>query len=802
MRTPFLAVLGAVTTAGFLVAIGAPVTAAPDVGPGASPGQVSSDSLPNPLGDKQSQLRQTAVADVLSGRREAVTRNGSTVVKVGEKAAAPTKAQNARARAGKSVKAQKVDQYVELKRQSTDRIFVVLAEFGDQREANYPDQDTDPNTAGPTVFDGPLHNAIPEPDRTKDNSTVWQEDYSPDYFRQLYFGKKGESLKTYYQKQSSGRYSVDGEVTDWVKVPYNEARYGRSNGYPCAGNVCSNTWALVRDAVNVWVADQLAAGRTQAEVTADLKSFDQWDRYDYDGDGNFNEPDGYIDHFQIVHSGGDQADGDPYQGEDAVWSHRWYAYYNQAGQSGPADNRLGGTQVGDTGLWVGDYTIQPENGGLSVFAHEYGHDLGLPDLYDTTGVGQGGPEFWSLMSQSRLSAKGDEGIGTRPGDLGAWEKLQLGWLDYEVAVAGQKATYALGPHEYNSAKAQALAVVLPKKDVTTDLAPPTSGSKTWWSGSGNDLDNTLATSLTLPADPATLTFQAQYNIEDCGPDPCDYAYVEVDAGAGWAAIPGSITHATEGNGIDGLSGGWKGASFDLSAYAGKTIGLRFRYLTDGAAIGQDPDKAAGLFVDDVVVEAGGTTLLSDGAEVGAGPWTADGFTAVGATTTSSYDNFYLASHRTYTSYDRYLKSGPYNFGWANTRPDWVEHFPLQDGLLVSYWDTSYADNDSGNHPGSGLILPVDAHPKPIYRLDGQPWRVRVANYDATFGLQKADSFTLHVNGQANYIRGQAAQPLFDDTKSYWDAATPYASVKVANAGVTLKILQQEGTSLKVRLGSK
>ena len=38
---------------------------------------------------------------------------------------------------------------------------------------------------------------------------------------------------------------------------------------------------------------------------------DAWDRYDYDGDGNFNEPDGYIDHFQIVHAGGDQADGDP-----------------------------------------------------------------------------------------------------------------------------------------------------------------------------------------------------------------------------------------------------------------------------------------------------------------------------------------------------------------------------------------------------------------------------------------------------------------------------------------------------------
>ena len=58
------------------------------------------------------------------------------------------------------------------------------------------------------------------------------------------------------------------------------------------------------------------------------------------------------------------------------------------------------------------------------------------------------------MAQSRLSGKSDQGTGTRPGDLGAWEKLQLGWFDYEVVLAGQKRTYKLGPHEYNSKKPQ------------------------------------------------------------------------------------------------------------------------------------------------------------------------------------------------------------------------------------------------------------------------------------------------------------------------------------------------------------
>ncbi len=801
MRKALIGALGVSLTAGFLVAVGSPALASPDDGhgPAAKPATAVVDDLPNPLEDKRRELRQTAVSDVLAGRRDAVEKNGSTVVKVGKTNAPLSKADKAKVKAGKHVAQRKRDQYVELSREKTDRIFVVLAEFGNQRDPNYPDQDTDPDTPGPTVFDGPLHNSIPEPDRTQDNSTIWQADYNADHYRQLYFGEgKGvQSLKTYYEKQSSGRYSVDGEVTDWVKVKYNEARYGRSDGYPCSSNVCSNTWDLVRDALNQWVADQKAKGRTDAEITADLKSFDQWDRYDYDGDGNFNEPDGYIDHFQIVHAGGDQADGDPYQGEDAIWSHRWYAYVNQAGITGPATNKLGGTQIGNTGIWVGDYTIQPENGGLSVFAHEYGHDLGLPDLYDTSGLSDASTAWWSLMSQSRASAKSDEGIGTRPADLGAWEKLQLGWLDYEIGVADDARTYKLGPHEYNSKNAQGLVVALPKKSVTSQLVPPYAGTHTWWSGTGDDLNNSMSRSVTLPAGSASLTFQTRYDIEE----GFDYAYVEVDDGSGWVSLPGSITNPDPNvhNGIDGVAANWVKASFDLSAYAGKTIGLRIRYVTDGGAAGNDPALPNGIFIDDLAITAGGTTVFSDGAENGANGWTLAGFAAVGATRTLQYNHYYIASNRTYTSYDRYLRTGPYNFGWTSTKPDWVEHFPYQDGLLISYWDTSQADNNQGEHPGQGLILPIDAHPNPIYRLDGAVWRNRVQMYDATFGLQKADSFTLHVNGDPSYIRGQAAVPTFDDTKSYWNAKIPTSSVKVANAGVRLRVLEQNGTSMKVRL---
>ena len=767
---------------------------APSAAPAVSePAQVS-DELPNPMEAKRRELRDVAIQDVISGKAKPIQRNGSTVVKVGRTPAGG----NAAKRAGTSQR----DQYVELQREKSDRIFVILAEFGNERHPSYPDQDTAPAVPGPVRFDGPLHNEIPEPDRTVDNSTVWQPDYNAEHFRETYFGTGAgvESLKTYYERQSSGRYTVDGVVTDWVKVRYNEARYGRSNGFPCTGNVCSNTWFLVQDAANQWYADQIASGRSEADVNAELAGFDQWDRYDHDGDGDFNESDGYIDHFQIVHSGGDQADGDPWQAEDAIWSHRWKVF--QGTGQGPAGFPDGGTQIANSGIWIADYTIQPENGGRSVFFHEYAHDLGLPDDYDTSGGGDNPNEHWTLMAQSRLGAKGEPFIGDRAGDLGAWNKLQLGWLDYEVVPAGVKRTINLGPEEYNTSKAQALVVTLPQKTVVTELGAPAAGTKQWWSGDGDDLDNTLTRDVTLPAGaPASLTFQARYDIEDCGPDPCDYAYVQVstDGGANWAAIPGSIANAAEGNGIDGTTDGWVPATFDLSAYAGQTIGLRFRYLTDGAAAGNDPELPNGLFADEITVTSGSTTVFSDGAETAAAGWTADGWTIVGASISTNYPHYYIAGWRTYVSYDKYLKAGPYYFGYLNTKPDWVDHYAYQTGLLISYWDTSQADNNVNVHPGEGRNLYVDARPTTLYRLDGVPWRTRIQIYDAPFSLRKADSFTLHQNSQAMYIRGPAGQPLFDDTKDYFDEALPNHGVNLPAVGVKIRVLEENGTSAKIRV---
>jgi immune inhibitor A len=368
--------------------------------------------------------------------------------------------------------------------------------------------------------------------------------------------------------------------------------------------------------------------------------------------------------------------------------------------------------------------------------------------------------------------------------------MQLGWLDYETVKAGQTKTIELGPHEYNSKKAQGVVVVLPKKKVTTQLVKPFGGAKSWWSGTGDKLTNTLSRKVTLPAGKSSLGFQANWKIEDCGADACDYAYVEVNSGAGWKAIPGTITKAAEANGIDGDSAGWKPATFDLSAFAGKTIDLRFRYATDAAT------HELGFFADDIKLTAGGKTLVDDGAENGVNGWIATGFQAVGDSVTSLHDNYYLASNYTYSSFNKYLKYGPYNFV-GTPRPNWVEHYPYQDGLLVSYWDTSQKDNETAVHPGQGQWLPIDANPALRPRLDGGFWKSQVQSYDSTFGLQKSDSFNLTVAAKKNYIRGADAVPTFDDRQDFWSKEVPSYGVKVPHAGVKIRVVTQQGTSMRI-----
>ncbi|MDX6361018.1 MAG: immune inhibitor [Streptomyces sp.] len=721
--------------------------------------------LDGPLSKTQDAQRQEALNQVISGDAKVKDRNGSQVVQLGK------------------------SKYVELGREKTDQIFTILVEFGDQVDSKY----------GGTA--GPQHNKIAAPDRTKDNSTAWQADYNQKHFQDLYFGtgKKTESLKKYYEKQSSGRYSVAGEVTDWVKVPYNEARYGNN---ACGETNCASVWNVVSDGVTAWVAQQQAAGKSDADIKADLAQYDQWDRYDFDGDGNFNEPDGYIDHFQIVHAGEDESAGGGVQGEDAIWAHRWYAFGTDAGNTGPADNKLGGTQIGDTGIWVGDYTIQPENGGLGVFAHEYGHDLGLPDEYDTSGGGENGTGFWTLMSAGSWLGTGKEAIGDLPGDMNAWDKLQLGWLNYAKAKAATKSQHKLGVAEYNTKNKQALVVSLPDKAVTTEVVAPAQGATQWWSGSGDNLKNTLTRPVDLTGkSKATLTLDGWWDIEG----GYDYLYTEVstDGGSNWTALDGTADGAalprdgSDKPALTGSSAAYKKLAFPLDAYAGKKIALRFRYQTDGGK------ALKGFAADEISVSADGSPLFSDNAESADAAWTATGFSRIGASFTKDYAQYYIAENRQYVSYDKTLKVGPYNFGFSTTRPDWVEHYPYQNGLLIWKWDTSQADDNTSAHPGAGLILPVDAHAKALKWANGTLLRNKIQTFDSTFSTYATDAFTLHNADVKLKIKSKKGVSVFDDRKgSYYDPANPTGSVKVTDTNTKIKIVKEpkDGSTITVQVG--
>ena len=699
---------------------------------GSADPQVRQHDLPSPLSEKQRALRAQALELQAKGQIP----KGAKVGRVAK------------------------GQYVELVREDEDSIWTVLGEFSDL-----------------------AHNQIAEPDRAKDNTTIWEPDFSQSYYKNLLFNdsRGANSMRNYYIEQSSNRYTVNGDVTDWVQVPHDGAFYG-SNDQPD-----SATWPFLRDTVDGWYAKQKAAGMTDAELADYLSQFDVWDRYDYDGDGNFDEPDGYIDHFQAIHSGEGEEAGGGTLGDDAIWSHRWAAWYAANGPDGAGPHGFGGFKVGDSNYWIGDYTVEPENGGVGVFSHEFGHDLGLPDEYDTSG-NSGGAEnstgFWTLMSSGSWGNSGDpdEGIGNRPFHMNSWDKVQLGWLNYRIAGPGDATqNYMLGPAETNTKQAQAAIVVLPDREHEVSVGDPFAGSQFYYSGAANDLNTTMTKSFDLPAG-STLSAKVRYSIEK----GFDYAYVSVD---GTKVSTNLSNSSVVAEGIDGHSTGWATLTANLPAGT-HTVG--FGYFTDGGVQG-DGGGQPGIAVDDIAI----TGQPVDGAESDAG-WTFESNSDTGFHITSGTEkfktfNFYVAENRQYLGYDANLDTGPYNF----LTDKWAERFAYQDGMLVWYSDYFWSDNSVGDHPGQGLVLPVDARPDVLHwKDDGTNMRGRFQPFDATFGTP-AESITLHHNDVATTIPAQKAVNVFNDNLSYYRASDPADAISHYQAGWFSVDNPHTGTKIRV-----
>jgi len=277
----------------------------------------------------------------------------------------------------------------------------------------------------------------------------------------------------------------------------------------------------------------------------------------------------------------------------------------------------------------------------------------------------------------------------------------------------------------------------------------------------------------------------------------DYAYliISTDGGATWETVETNISTTDDPNGqnfgygITGSSGGaWIPLTADLSAYTGDVL-LGFEYWTDGYVMG------SGFMVDDIQV----TGYPLDDAESDAG-WTFYGFRLTTGTEAAYYSNYYVAEFRQYRGYDAGLANA-YNFVGGN----WVEHFPYQDGLLLSYWDNSFVDNNVGDNCAAGrcggLLLPIDAHPEPLVRPDGGIWRNRVQSYDATFGLEPTDAITLHWLGEPSYIPSLPAVSVFDDNNSYYDSTNPMGSVitPVTGTQIRVKSVSAQGTFMQIQV---
>jgi len=135
-------------------------------------------------------------------------------------------------------------------------------------------------------------------------------------------------------------------------------------------------------------------------------------------------------------------------------------------------------------------------------------------------------------------------------------------------------------------------------DFVISTARNHTGMHSFYSGQGDNLNRSMTTAMPMIVpEGGLLSFWAWYQIET----NWDYAYVEIstNGGRGFFSIPGNITTNSNpngtnlGNGITGSSAGWVHAVFDLSGYAGQTILIRFRYVTDGYVTGE------GFYADDI-----------------------------------------------------------------------------------------------------------------------------------------------------------------------------------------------------------
>jgi immune inhibitor A len=618
-----------------------------------------------------------------------------------------------------------------------------------------------------------------------DETDNYYQDYPLEHYEDMIFGDSGVkgpngenfvSMKQFYEQQSGGTYSVDGKAYGWLKVPGTAAYYGADKASGGHDNVTPGG------------SKQLVVDTYKAAIAAGVpvEDYDLEDPHDFDGDGNLLESDGLVDHLMIIHSGVGQEAGGGSLGDNAIWSHRSAKFVDLDGYDATIQN-----PIGKPGFY--DYTMMPEDGATGVFAHEYGHDLGYPDEYDTVYSGTGeAVGYWSIMASGSWAGKigGTEPTGFSPlaksylqSRLGGnWtnDTVQIDWD--EVSTKGSQIILdqANSPNGRNPI---AVKVNLPQKK--TPVNTPAAGSFEYWGGQADEIDTNMVTSVDLTEKTsATLTFDAWYDIEE----QWDFAFVQVseDNGSTWKSLGNNHTRSdvtsqgyptilTSMPGFTGNSNGWQSQSFDLSSYAGKNIKVRIRYATDWGT------SNVGFFADNIKVVADGKILVDDGAENTTSPFELKGFKKMDGNKLT--DHYYLLEWRNHKGVDEGLK---------NIRRG-QSLMSYDSGLLVWYVDDSYTENWTGTHPGDGFLGVVDAHLgsslKWSFTNNDAPVEAssRYQIADAAFGLNPTSGLNLIYPTQTLVAPSQEAVSLFNDSHSFMNTFMPDAGRNIGNFGLKVRV---------------
>jgi M6 family metalloprotease-like protein len=212
--------------------------------------------------------------------------------------------------------------------------------------------------------------------------------YSAEHLDRRLFTAGGDTLTLtrFYREVSRGLFRIEGVVHDWIRVDSVDTFYeGTDSGEP------PYLGYLLKDVLDR--ADELVNFRI----------------YDRNGDG-------FVDVVAFVQpqSGGECINGN-------VWSLRW--------DYGSAIGKKGEVYRTRDGVSILDFVIQPalECDGapveIGIFAHEFGHAVGLPDLYSTSDPAtNAGIDWWGLMGS------GNQNQPSSPAHLEAWSKVELGWV--------------------------------------------------------------------------------------------------------------------------------------------------------------------------------------------------------------------------------------------------------------------------------------------------------------------------------------------------------------------------------------